>query len=281
MDAVFLPALGRLSEILPRITPVWEGERKHLDVPKEKLNARSFSQASPVDRLKADEMPLCYCGSVIDETSLVSGYLRQIGYGPDGEKLLRETDEYREAAVRFVVGEDPSNPLEFSGGQYARLLGLQLIADVILRTLAVVAEHVVIAMDRYEQSRDPKLADNAKPSIIRNGGVMKPLPPKRSTQPNEARDKLISLLTKHHRYNNGSCLNTDPIKNNELARMAEVDRGTASRFFQKEFGGYERYRVSCNQPALLVTTMKALNNEFAPRHFLQARMPDSVADAEE
>ena len=55
---------------------------------------------------------------------------------------------------------------------------------------------------------------------------------KRSTERNEGRAKLISALTAHHKYKNGSCLNLVFIGNNELARLAAVQKSTASEFFK-------------------------------------------------
>ena len=44
---------------------------------------------------------------------------------------------------------------------------------------------------------------------------------KRSTRRGEAAIKLIAALTKHHKYAKGSCLNLEPVGNNELARQAD------------------------------------------------------------
>jgi hypothetical protein len=47
---------------------------------------------------------------------------------------------------------------------------------------------------------------------------------KRSTEPGEARRKLIAALTAHHRYADGSCLNSAPVGNNQLVcRQSSID----------------------------------------------------------
>jgi hypothetical protein len=84
----------------------------------------------------------------------------------------------------------------------------------------------------------------------------------------DSRDKLIAALTLHHKYENGSCLNFEPIGNNKLAKAAQVSASTASAFFQKEFGGYSKYRFSCRDKQNLVGCMKLLNGEVSPRHLL-------------
>jgi len=43
-------------------------------------------------------------------------------------------------------------------------------------------------------------------------------PPKKGVEKGGAKAKLIAALTQYHQYADGSCLNTEPIGNNELAR---------------------------------------------------------------
>jgi hypothetical protein len=100
---------------------------------------------------------------------------------------------------------------------------------------------------------------------------------KRSTERGEGRAKLIAALTKHHKYADGSCLNLEPIGNNELARSAEVSESTASAFFNSEFnqgetGGHTVYRALCLDPGRLADSLKVLNGEFSPHH-LYGRTP--------
>ncbi len=104
---------------------------------------------------------------------------------------------------------------------------------------------------------------------------------KRSTEQGESRAKLIAALTKHHQYADGSCLNLEPIGNNELARLAEVDKATASGFFKKQFGGHSKYRKICADPPRLIAALKLLNGEFAPHHLYGAKPPDKAAPEEE
>jgi hypothetical protein len=88
--------------------------------------------------------------------------------------------------------------------------------------------------------------------------------PKRSTERGEGREKLIAALTKHHRYADGGCLNTEPINNNELARLAGVDKATASAFFKAKFRGHAKYRAACRDAGRLADALKVLNGEFSP-----------------
>ena len=101
---------------------------------------------------------------------------------------------------------------------------------------------------------------------------------KRSTEKNEARIKIISGLTKHHGYQNGSCSNSEPVVGNQLARDVEVSNGSVSNFFKKEFGGHSKYRAVCHHSQKLVGALKLLNNEYTP-NILFGRNPPNEGDA--
>lgn len=94
--------------------------------------------------------------------------------------------------------------------------------------------------------------------------------PKRSTEQNESRTKLIAALTRHHRYADGGCLNLEPIGSNALARAANVSPSTASAFFKRQFKGHANYRALCRDTSSLTAALKLLNDEFAPYHLLGA-----------
>lgn len=107
--------------------------------------------------------------------------------------------------------------------------------------------------------------------------VARPVKKKQSTAKGDAREKIIGALNKHHKYAEGSCLNLEPIGNNELARLAVVSESTASAFFKNEFnrgerGGFAKYRVICRDAGRLADSLKALNGEFSP-HDLYGRRP--------
>lgn len=108
-----------------------------------------------------------------------------------------------------------------------------------------------------------------------------PKKPKRSTERGEGRLKLIAALTKWHKYADGGCLNFEAIGNNELARQADVAKRTASAFFDKEFQGHAKYKVLCNDSTRLVAALKALNGEFRPHDFYDARGPEDLEEEDE
>lgn len=105
--------------------------------------------------------------------------------------------------------------------------------------------------------------------------------PKRSTERGEARAKLIAALTKHHQYADDGCLNGEPIGNNELARLAKVDRATASAFFKQEFKGHGKYRAACADSVRLVAALKLLNGEYAPHLLYGSKPPEKDERCEE
>ena len=101
--------------------------------------------------------------------------------------------------------------------------------------------------------------------------------PKKSTERGDARAKLIAALTKHHQYADGSCLNLEPIGNNELAKAADVSASTASAFFNDKFQGHTKYTALCRDAGKLAAALKLLNDEFAPYHLLGAASSDVAA----
>jgi hypothetical protein len=97
--------------------------------------------------------------------------------------------------------------------------------------------------------------------------------PKRSTERGEGRIKLIAALTKHHQYADGGCPNLEPIGNNKLARLAKVDRATASAFFKDQFGGHAKYKSICTDKTALIGALKLLNGEYTPGRLYGAIPP--------
>ena len=87
---------------------------------------------------------------------------------------------------------------------------------------------------------------------------------KRSTKNGGAKSKLVAALTKHHKYEEDSCLNQDPIGCNVLAKEVKVSQSTASLFFKKEFKGYDKYCSLCHNLTKLIAALKMLNQEFSP-----------------
>lgn len=104
--------------------------------------------------------------------------------------------------------------------------------------------------------------------------------PKKSTERGEGRAKIIAALTKHHQYAEGSCLNLEPIGNNDLAKLAGVSPSTASTFFNEKFDGHSKYKTLCRDTGQLIAAMKLLNNEFAPND-LYGRRPAAEDDRDD
>ncbi len=90
---------------------------------------------------------------------------------------------------------------------------------------------------------------------------------KKSTFRGEARAKIISALSMHHKYENGQCdKSTGPIVSNKLARQADVGKASVTRFFQGEFpdGGRTEYNRTCGNYDQLVRFLQRLNDESLP-----------------
>ena len=128
-------------------------------------------------------------------------------------------------------------------------------------------------------------ADDGKPkdtagAVGGKGAGRTGVKPKKSTAKGEAQAKIIAAFTLHHKYQNGSCLNQEPIKVGELATNAEVGKASVNRFFNKQFGvgkpkkdGHKQYMIACRATDLLVMTLRMLNGEITPSLLLSGREP--------
>jgi len=110
------------------------------------------------------------------------------------------------------------------------------------------------------------IAAPAEPPAAGAPAAVSRLPrPKKSTTAGDARAKLIAALLKHHGYENGCCINYDPIGNNALARLADVAGSSASKFMKSEAGGYAKYRTTCRNTTALNAALAALAGERPAR----------------
>lgn len=113
--------------------------------------------------------------------------------------------------------------------------------------------------------------------------VLQPAPAvklKRSTAKNEAQSKIVPALLHHHKYDDGGCLNLEPIGVRQLARLAGVRESTVSEFFKKRFGGWNAYRVKCRDAGCLADSLKVLNGDFSPVD-LYGRSPPGERDRDD
>jgi hypothetical protein len=158
-----------------------------------------------------------------------------------------------------------------------------VLDDPIAKSIAAIDALIMIGRGRapHDAKVDRRSVENENANPNEDAGkgskatgeTKAPKNPKRTTQKGEAQAKLIAALTKHHKYADGSCLNLEPIGNNELARLAGVSESTASAFFNKQFGGHAKYRAGCSDTSKLVAALKLLNQEFAPHLLYGAKPP--------
>jgi hypothetical protein len=138
-------------------------------------------------------------------------------------------------------------------------------------------KEAVLLADRLEKAKAKISSGSNKDSDCTN---LKGKPAKRSTERGEGRAKLTAALTKHHKYADGSCLNLEPIGNNELARQADVWPSTASAFFNYKFKSHQQYRAICRDAGKLADALKVLNDDFSP-YELYGRRPADEEDRDE
>ena len=125
-------------------------------------------------------------------------------------------------------------------------------------------EKLQISLDRYRKIINQTIADT-------------PQPPAKKVNIRKNRSKkvigtridsdllIIGVLNKHHQYENGSCLNSEPIGCRELARRLSKAAAVISHFFKKEFEGHCIYKIQC-QNGTISQSLRLLNAEVSPSY---------------
>jgi hypothetical protein len=138
------------------------------------------------------------------------------------------------------------------------------------RLIADVAEVFQVLATNEVASELPGTNSAASPPAKPADPIAPPTKPKRSTQPGEAREKIVGALTKWHKYESGSCLNSEPVGVRQLSRLAAVAPATVSDFFDENFErGLPEYRSICNSDVRkLADSIEALRGETTPAKLL-------------
>jgi hypothetical protein len=166
---------------------------------------------------------------------------------------------------------------------------MKLIAEIVehRRWTKVRGELVKFSKQVFKEleERTP-LPRGRAPSEPGTASVSEAKKTKKSTEPGEARVKIISALTAHHKYEADSYLNQEPIGVNALAHKAKVGKATVSRFFKTEFsdgkrGGHLMYRRVCQSKEDLLHSLKLLRGEVPPSILYRAhRNANELQDAD-
>ena len=98
-----------------------------------------------------------------------------------------------------------------------------------------------------------------------------PIPPAGATQSTtrtydrNASENVLPALLVHHQYDQGSIGNYDPISLVKLEKKFGIKKATASRWFQKNFGGHQWYRAACKRERgkPLQEKLKKMNEDYA------------------
>jgi hypothetical protein len=147
-------------------------------------------------------------------------------------------------------------------------------AEVLLRLYTEAVRKLSSRWQRLDESVHQLLALESGTSCGRSTGGGQTTRARQRTARGGAREKLVAALTKHHRYEDGSCLNLDPLPCNHLAKhLAKVAKSSASDFFKTEFGGYDKYVAVCQDAARLGIWLKQLNGGFSPHELFGRRPP--------
>ncbi len=115
------------------------------------------------------------------------------------------------------------------------------------------------------------------------GKKQQPIKKRKATTKGEAEKKITGYLLTHHKYDNGTCENYEPLRVGEIVRGAEIARGSVPDFFNKYFadgnkGGHNLYKTACHDQTLLNTAMRILAGEFSPSILFHSTPIDLVAN---
>lgn len=205
------------------------------------------------------------------DTALTPRYSQQDFFERASFLLLRPISfQDREWLSRLAVRPDPQSPLwtdpprhhswarEQLQGAIPVLSGMLGTSSPQIDDTLPIADLIRGVHNWVVENAWPKLAASKKsdkppaPEADRSGSRTRA---KKSTNRGDGQAKLVGALKLHHQYANKSCLNLEPIGNNELARLAEVDRSTASAFMKKHFGGHDKYRWICVNDSARLSAM--------------------------
>ncbi len=136
--------------------------------------------------------------------------------------------------------------------------------DVFLLNLFTAMQVRFDELDEGDFARLEEFLESHFTSKLKLKKTLKPPKPKASRPPADSKTILVSALTKHHRYADGSCLNQEPIGCNALAKSVGLSGGLASRFFKRYFKSHRDYERICASSESLIAALKLLNDEYTP-----------------
>ena len=149
----------------------------------------------------------------------------------------------------------------------ANCAGTDAVCIALFRLRSCVAAHL-------RSSQPPQERGAIEPSLSKPAsGVPRPLEDKvkkRSTVSGEARAKIIAGFAEHHKFDDNSCGNCDPIQVGKFAKRIDVSKSRVSEFLKERFSpedgsaAYQRYKSACADPKRLAMDIKAMRGELTP-----------------
>jgi hypothetical protein len=109
-------------------------------------------------------------------------------------------------------------------------------------------------------TNDPRFEQLVQELEFHSGRIGKTATPKKTGRNGKLNKCLfIAALTAHHKYDNGSVLNYEPIS----TKGTGLSKAAASRQFKENFGSHHLYVMAC-QNGKLNSLLKKLNGDFGP-----------------
>ncbi|HCK52835.1 MAG TPA: hypothetical protein DIC23_06425 [Planctomycetaceae bacterium] len=217
---------------------------------------RAFSVDDPGERV--DQLR-CEINELSFGMLSVIGWLERHRHPGTADQLGRRLFSVTDSCLRCATLEIP----EFSGG--IRNMPKATPSEGLVQAGIFKAASMILAdsVRGWAETIEAEEPSQRQKTEVRN---------KKSTNKGDAQTKIIGALSAHHQFDGGECLNLEPIGSNELARLAEVSKSSASLFFQKQFAaehptsgeGRRKYREACRSSYKLSLEIKRIRDELIP-----------------
>jgi hypothetical protein len=197
------------------------------------------------------------------------------------QELMRRDNRYYGPAAE--LSEDWGHSRSFA---LCRLLGflntlVRQLRDAPLSVVAGVRPTTTLTAESSERDNEKPLGQAAGAVVAVPAGTSQTRTTNRRHAKGNAHEKLISGLLSHHEYDNGSCGNFEPIRNNELADRLKVPRPTVSDFFGRVFDGHQAYVAACLDRTRLCAKLKILARDYTDIPTYGRNLPGEGRDNQE
>lgn len=193
----------------------------------------------------------------------------------DGEALnrLRLKDDCRKFQLLCQQRIEMMYPAEAA---FTRKISSVLKRELRPKLLGHYADTLLSSIEEFHDELNDR-HKSRKPQKTNGRATGKASPPNKphGLKWTEKQTLIISALVRHHEYENKTCMNFDPIDQNQAAQRLEISSGTFTTFWEKAFsnngkkGTYKVYQQFCMSGDLLNKAIEMLTDGIMPGIFRQ------------